>query len=1096
MFKKFNIGEFKKENFKQIHTWKNTKFYLLEMYSKKESQSKNIDCNLRHDVMSYGDGNCLGKFITNVDTIRFLALNEDQNKIYRINKKIGQDDRIIEVSQYYETVCFVENKTQFYKMFFDFDYKYEKYPEIYNGYEGQQDVITQYILDKIKETLEQTLNLTRKSVEYIWAGKKNSHGHHIYFPNIITDKSLHFYIYSKSIEKIFQDKKYPKQLINQIFDDCVSKANGLRLFYFKCNGDYYYPIQEKSTLKFDPEPYKHFNLCFINTDFVTYNFDLKIKQDIITQSTQTINSKKKTKDLESGKEVNDLDYITDFKILDLDDKKELFIGLTNIIDIKRIDCYSDWIKLIYLHKNYGLKDEIISLSQKSPKYDSKAQQIISDIFSDKKTIRDQITIGSLIRWAKEDNIEKTNELLSKHHLSLKLDIQSIDEILLSRTNFKPEFIENCKYISDQATNIFLEKIKEKIDVLVLMSPTGTGKTTVINKIINKYVESNPNAKILSVITRRSMSACHITAFNNSESKIKFTSYLDDKYESIDYFISSLENLVRVDELYDFIILDEINSLINYFYSSTLQNKRLQCISILLKLILCSNMVIAVDANITDLVFTLFSQLNKKIFFYRNTFKNKKDVPLNIYYSQNYNEDNNLITYCEKFIIDQYIKKGKSCLILTDSKEVTDKLKLIFIQHNAREEYYRIFTREEGTLEDMKNINNVGKHKLILSSPKFVYGIDLLIPYEEVFMIYRRTSGLMSMGALEMIQQIGRARNTKTVNLLALDPNANFTENKYISFEQNKKMQESIINGYSKYHDELCKKYEVINLMGCTSLDLEGDVKFLPDSFMTQIHYLKTWYDQLFYRNKIDIIKLVAKDYGYKINDIEWNPEIKISNSLKSSLKLKKDEIIGIAKKICLNKENEIEPKYRYYIENIKEQVKIREKYLSGIEDIDLYLDLSSNHELFINWLNKKYLDMEKEQFEKKVIEINNNEFKQIINTDEIISKINSCFWLEDLLKIKRYQIEDIVCDDIDGIKKLLNKNIDKLFDIFKNNESKEKTIKSIEYKIKSIKNNNYLQKFIVECYNNIIEDIFIINKKKIYLSRYETITEYSIKIKN
>jgi hypothetical protein len=147
----------------------------------------------------------------------------------------------------------------------------------------------------------------------------------------------------------------------------------------------------------------------------------------------------------------------------------------------------------------------------------------------------------------------------------------------------------------------------------------------------------------------------------------------------------------------------------------------------------------------------------------------------------------------------------------------------------------------------------------------------------------------------------------------------------------------------------------------------------------KIHYLKTWYDQLFYRNKIDIIKLVAKDYGYKINDIEWNKEIKIANSLKSSLKLKKDEITSIAKKICLNKEYEIEPKYRYYIENIKEQVKIREKYLSGIEDIDLYLDLASNHDLFINWLNKKYLDMSKEQFDKKVIEINNNEFKQIIN---------------------------------------------------------------------------------------------------------------------
>ncbi len=1045
--------------------------------------------------MSYGEGNHIGKFITNTDTIRFLALNEQYNKIYKVNKTMDSKGNI-SVYQYYEPVCFVENKTHYYKMFFDFDYKYDKYPNEYNGYIGQHDIITEYILQKIIETLTQTLNLTRKNLEYIWAGKKESAGHHIYFPNIITDKILHYYIYSKTLESIVKDKKYPKHLIDKIFDDCVGKANGLRLFYFKCNEDYYYPIQDKSTYKFDTEPIKHFNLCLINTDYVTYNFDLKIEQDIITGYSQTTNLKQRSRDIANGNEINELDYITDFKILDLEDKKELFIGLTNIININRIDSYSDWLRLVYMFKNYGLKEEIITLSKKSKKFDDKALRIINDIFNDKKvSTKNQITLGTLIRWAQEDDITKTNILLHQYHLSLKLNIKSIDEILLSRYDIKPEFEENSKYISDNAIKIFNDKIKEEINVLILMSPTGTGKTTVINKLIDDYLVSNPNAKILSVITRRSMSACHVSAFNKSNSKVKFTSYLDDDYESIDYFISSLENLIRVHETYDFIILDEVNSLINYFYSSTLQNKRLQCISMLLQLLLCSNLVIAVDANITDLVFTLFKQLNKSMFFYRNTFQNKKDVPLNIYYSQIYNEDNNLIMYCEEHIIPKYISKGKACLILTDSKEVTDKLKLIFIKHNSREEYYRIFTREEGTLEDMKNINEVGRHKLILSSPKFIYGIDICVEYEEVFMIYRRTTGLFSMGALEMIQQMGRARNTKCVNLLALDPNAKLDFNKYISYEQNKKIQDQIINGYSRYHDDLCKKYEVINLMGCTNLDLNGTIKLSQDSFMTQIHYLKTWYDQLFYRNKIDIIKLVAQDYGYKIKEINWNPEIKLVNSLKSSLKLKKEEIIAISKKICMGKSNEIESKYRYYIDNLKEQIKIREKYLSNVEDIDLYLDLASDHDKFLNWLNHKYLLLSKSEFEKKVIEINNNEFCQIVKEDDIINKVNSCFWLEELLKIKRFDIDNIVCDDVGGIKIILNKSIDKLFPIFKNNESKEKTIKSINHKIESIINTNYLQKFMVECYNNIIYDCFKVTKRSIYNKKIYTHCIY-IFIKN
>ena len=54
-------------------------------------------------------------------------------------------------------------------------------------------------------------------------------------------------------------------------------------------------------------------------------------------------------------------------------------------------------------------------------------------------------------------------------------------------------------------------------------------------------------------------------------------------------------------------------------------------------------------------------------------------------------------------------------------------------------------------------------------------------------------------------------------------------------------------------------------------------------------------------------------------------------------------------------------------ENLKEQIKIREKYIQNVEDIDLHLDLCSDHDKFLNWLNKKYLDLGKEEFDKKVI---------------------------------------------------------------------------------------------------------------------------------
>jgi hypothetical protein len=97
-------------------------------------------------------------------------------------------------------------------------------------------------------------------------------------------------------EKIKADKKYPDELIKQIFDISV-KGNGVRLWYYRINDDFYLPIQEKSTYKFPEEPYKHFHLCIFNTDYDNYKFDLLIEEDKIYNNAVIINTKQKKKDV-------------------------------------------------------------------------------------------------------------------------------------------------------------------------------------------------------------------------------------------------------------------------------------------------------------------------------------------------------------------------------------------------------------------------------------------------------------------------------------------------------------------------------------------------------------------------------------------------------------------------------------------------------------------------------------------------------------------------------------------------------------------------------------------------------------------------------
>lgn len=1098
MFKNYsNIEDIKESDIKAIHTFSNDKYYLMELYTNKEIEALEIKPkDLKHDVMSYGNGNYTGKFITNFNTIRYLALNEKENKIYKTCEKRDKKGNLIDIYQYTQSVCLVENKTQYYVLNFDFDFKYEKYPEIYLGFTDQHEIITKYIIDKIIQVLNQTLNLKKKQLEYIWAEKTKSIGYHIYWNGIVVNKQLHQYIFNKTLELITNDKKYPLKLINQIFDCCVSKANGLRLFYFKIDDDYYFPSESKSTMKFDSEPYKHFHLSVLNTTYSNYNFDLKISQELIEQSICVIDTKIKNKDIKNNIVKPDSEYLTDFVCLDLENKKDLFIGLTKIISISRIADYSNWISLVFLHKNYNLKENIIEISKKSKKFDSKALKMIENIFLEKtKTNKNPITLGTLIKWAKEDNLNQTNKIFVKYFLTLKLDIKSIDEILLANCKIKTNWSESTKYISSDALSDMIKNINSNtIDALGIHSGTGSGKTTLCNKIIINLLKSNPKYTILSVITRRSMSACHLNAFNTVESPIKFSSYLDESIESMDYFISSLEFLMNINDTYDIVILDEINSLINYFYSSTLSNRRLQCIGNLIKILSKAKLIIGMDANITDMVWTVFEQLERKIYYYKNTFQNKLNIPLNIYNCVSYNEDNNLITWCEKLIIPNYISKSKSCLILSDSKEITDKLRLIFIKSNPNEDYYRIFTKDEGTLDDMKNINQIGLNRLILCSPKVIYGCDITIEYDEIFLIYRRTSGLMSMGALEMCQQMARARKTKGVNLLALDPISRYSFNQYVDFESNKKIQESYINSYSKFQDELCKKYNIINEMGCTTIGSDGKIKFTSDSFMTQIHFLKTWYDQLFYRNKIDIIKLIAKDYGYIISEQDWNPDLKYGSSLKSKLALKKEEIVEISKQIHLGLETP--PQYKYYIENLKEQIKMREKYLKNIDNNDLYIELACDQDKFTNWLNKKYMSLDKIEFEKRQIELNNNEITQVVKDNDLFNKINTCFWFEQLLGFNRYKINDIKCNNINEIKITFLKNIDKFYYIYKNNESKNNTIKSIKNKFNAITNYNLLQKFIVDIYNYIVNDIFLLKKRSKYIKKVYVSFEYEFILNN
>jgi hypothetical protein len=107
---------------------------------------------VKHDAMSYGVQG--GKYLTNFDSLRYLALNSEKNIIERtiLNKQTKNYEKVS------GPLRLVEYKTKYYKLVFDFDFKSEKYHEIYAGFTERHKKIIFYINNLIIQSLKETLN--------------------------------------------------------------------------------------------------------------------------------------------------------------------------------------------------------------------------------------------------------------------------------------------------------------------------------------------------------------------------------------------------------------------------------------------------------------------------------------------------------------------------------------------------------------------------------------------------------------------------------------------------------------------------------------------------------------------------------------------------------------------------------------------------------------------------------------------------------------------------------------------------------------------------------------------------------------------------
>jgi cob(I)alamin adenosyltransferase len=1025
--------------------------YSLEKFRAKENESYNY--------VSYG--NEIGKFNIPIQFLPKIILEKNICKNYAL----------------------VEKKTEYYKLMFDFDYKpitnkldnkskQKDNTELFRIYNNKENEITNFVIEKINLVLNSIFD--EPNIKYIYCDKNIGEGVHLYYPHIIVNKIIHGEIMDRLYNLLLEDNTYKNDinLWKAIVDGCISKANGLRLPYFE-NKDklnqinYYKPNFEKSTYELVKSKQDHILLCCINTDFTINMPKLKIE---INQTKIVKNINKIRKCIEGFKMNNEIVYI------DMDVNRQLIFELFEVLKIERLDDYNNWIQFVCFCRNYNLYNECIEISKKSHKFDNDSLNIINQIFN-KTTIPEKyLSLASLIKWSKEDNFNLCADICYKYNIKFKLEINDLDEYLYK--NIKYDIQENNKYIT-KLDDIY-NNIANGIRTILIHSPTGSGKTTAIEKIINHYIENIYNGtkddiSILSIVSRRSMCGTHLKCFKN----LNLKSYLDDQKFTQKY-ISSIEHLKSYNFYkYNIVILDEINSLISYLYSNTLDGRRLQCFQNLCRILFNANLVLCCDSNITNMVYE-FIEKQRNIFGnilkYRNICKNKTGVNMVIYKCKSLNIERKIYSFCE--LMKNEVENNKSLLIFSDSKYITIMIKELLLKYNNNEDYYRLINKDYGTLEEIIDCNNQFINKCVIASPKIVYGVDITIPYENIYCIYKYTNTSNSMSSMEYHQQYSRARNCKNVIIL----NLNYFENnnKYIPFQKHIEEEDKLFNKMKEYQGFLCKNYKIINDM-CSDFDIYGQ-KINKQNIFANIHYYKSWYDKLFGINKMQLVKKLAEDAGYNIFEkelvLEEIPKGEIKN-IKNMIKKYTDNINELYDYI-LNC-GDINQKDHRLATNIIEEIYIRMKIFNiyNIEDLpDLIKEFVKDINKMKTYINKKYLNMDKKRFDEISIQLTNTDIPQLAKDNKIIRNIRILEKLEQIVEINRYEIENIKEDiDISKIKQQILENKQHIILLDDDMRSNNEKIKRLENNIKKITTRNQLQKFIVDCYNEF-GYIFNIDSKR------------------
>ncbi len=452
------------------------------------------------------------------------------------------------------------------------------------------------------------------------------------------------------------------------------------------------------------------------------------------------------KTLLTGLTLQDKYGLSDHEVIKMDDE---IIKYMYVIPIQ--SSYEEWLKIGMAIKRAGGKKELWEeWSQLGVGYRKGECEGF-----DKFEIDENVKGYSLktLRWI----AMKCKPILFKefsviYQILYKLDLEGIEKR-----------IEDSDYLSQEGTpygdNIYTDK-----RCLLINSSMGKGKTQAIKRIMKKEEE---NKQCLFLSTRRTFAYFIQGEFED------FYNYLDIKNHDLedlqksDKVIISLESILKLgkERVYDFVVVDESETLLSNFSSETLGNKTYEIYDTFENILINARKVVVMDAFLSNRSLQYMKGLykNENILYIENKKINTKIQARMMNYRAN-----------ETFLkIYEYIKNGEKLYMTFSSNKKMMQFKEFLYRRMGKDEVINdlfinkmLVYNKDTTKRDMERLMDINKiwkeASIIMTTPKITVGCSYNPDGDKENPTFDRkiSFAMHTCTARDMFQSIMRVRHIK------------------------------------------------------------------------------------------------------------------------------------------------------------------------------------------------------------------------------------------------------------------------------------------------------------------------------------------------